>query len=285
MSGGDRTDALIAQWLSDGPTEASDRLIEAILESVLATSSESAAVRRTFGFRGTRLLGGAIVAALIVAVASVGGLAGRAPAGPAQAGPVSSAPAANIGSARPSTTPVTGMGGPWVSYVSPQPAFSVAYPATWRAAPDYFRDGRPPILAFAANDRDAVIFVSFGTATSAATMPCGPIGGPPDATRCVSLRGSGVDELESAYGRFIEHCCGAKPDPSTEHLLVAGTPAVLMETWNEPLVEGSVRDFTLAAVLVREGGPVAIVWTSALDDHVADRLDFLRFLGTVRFGR
>ena len=63
-----------------------------------------------------------------------------------------------------------------------------------------------------------------------------------------------------------------------------GKPAVLMETWNEPLIQGSVRDFTLAVVLVDGDAPVAILWTSVLGDHVADRDQFLEFLGTVRFG-
>jgi hypothetical protein len=211
-----------------------------------------------------------------------------APAGPAQTGRIESASGAITGSPQPTgssaVVDVTGMGGPWVPYVSRQPAFSAAYPATWRASPDYFRDGRPPIVAFAAGNRDAVIFVSIGSAVAGATMPCGPIGGPPDVSRCVAVGGRSVDELELAYGRFMERCCGANPFLNTVHLPVDGTRAVLMQTWNDPLVQGSVRDFTLAAVLVHGGTPIAVVWSSTLGDHEADRTDFIRFLGTVRFG-
>jgi hypothetical protein len=289
MSGDDRADAVISEWLSDGPTEASERLIEAILGGVVVTTGQRAGGRRrTVGFGGTRLVGGAFMAALVVAVATVAGLMRWAPAGPAQTGRVESAAVAITASPQPTASSVvidvTGMGGPWVPYVSRQPAFSAAYPATWRATPDYFRDGRPPIVAFAASNRDAVIFVSIGSAVAGVTMPCGPIGGPPDVSRCAAVSGRSVDELEWAYGRFIERCCGAKPDASTVHIPVDGTRAVLMKTWNDPLVQGSVRDFTLAAVFVHGGTPVAIVWSSTLRDHEADRTDFIRFLGTVRFG-
>ena len=289
MSGDDRTDALISEWLSDGPTEASEGLIEAILGDVaVMTGQRAGGPRRTVGFRGGKLDGGPFMAALIAAVATVAGLMVWATWGPAQTGRVESAAGAITGSPLPTSSSavinVTGMGGPWVPYVSRQPAFSAAYPATWRATPDYFRDGRPPIVAFAASNRDAVIFVSIGSAVAGATMPCGPIGGPPDVSRCEAVGGRRVDELELAYGRFIHRCCGARPDSSTEHLPVDGTRAVLMQTWNDPLVQGSVRDFTLTAVLVRGGTPVAIVWSSDLRDHEADRRDFIRFLGTVRFG-
>jgi hypothetical protein len=289
MSGHDRTDALISEWLSDGPTEASERLIEAILGGVGVTTGQRAGGRRrTVGFGGTRLVGGAFMAALIVAVATVAGLTRLAPAGPAQTGRIESASGAIAGSPQPTGSSavidVTGMGGPWVPYVSRQPAFSAAYPATWRVTQDYFRDGRPPIVAFEASNRDAVIFVSIGSAVAGVTMPCGPIGGPPDVSRCVAVGGRSVDELELAYGRFMERCCGANPFLNTVHLPVDGTRAVLMQTWNDPLVPGTVRDFTLAAVLVHGGTPIAIVWSSTLRDHEADRTAFIRFLGTVRFG-
>ena len=289
MSGDDRTDALISEWLSDGPTEASERLIEAILGGVGVTTGQRAGGRRrTVGFGGTRLVGGAFMVGLIVAVATVAGFMSWESGVPAQTGRVESAAVAITASPQPTASTavidVTGTGGPWVPYVSRKPAFSAAYPATWRATPDYFRDGRPPIVAFTARDRDAVIFVSIGSAVAGATMPCGPIGGPPDVSRCVAVGGRSVDELELAYGRFIERCCGAKPDASTVHLPVDGTRAVLMQTWNDPLVQGSVRDFTLAAVLVHGGTPIAVVWSSTLRDHEADRTDFIRFLGTVRFG-
>jgi hypothetical protein len=289
MSGDDRTDALIFEWLSDGPTEASERLIEAILGGVVVTTGQRpGSRRRTVGFGATRLVGGVFMAALIVALATVAGLMRWAPARPSQTGRIESASGAITGSPQPTASSavvdVTGMGGPWVPYVSRQPAFSAAYPATWRATPDYFRDGRPPIVAFEASNRDAVIFISIGSAVAGATMPCGPIGGPPDVSRCVAVGGRSVDELELAYGRFMERCCGANPFLNTVHLPVDGTRAVLMQTWNDPLVQGSVRDFTLAAVLVHGGMPIAVVWSSTLRDHEADRTDFIRFLETVRFG-
>jgi hypothetical protein len=289
MSRDDRTDALISEWLSDGPTEASERLIEAILDGVVVTTGQRAGGRRhTIGFGGTRLVGRAFMAALIVAVATVAGFMSWESGGPAQTGRVESAAVAITASPQPTASTavidVTGTGGPWVTYVSRQPAFSAAYPATWRAIPDYFRDGRPPIVAFAASNRDAVIFVSIGSAVAGATMPCGPIGGPPDVSRCAAVGGRNVDELELAYGRFIERCCGANPFVNTVHLPVDGTRAVLMQTWNDPLVQGTVRDFTLAAVLVHGGTPIAVVWSSTLRDHEADRTAFIRFLGTVRFG-
>jgi hypothetical protein len=289
MSGDDRADAVISEWLSDGPTEASERLIEAILGGVVVTTGQRAGgPRRTIRFGGTRLVGGAFTAALIVAVATVAGFMSWESGGPAQTGRIESASGATTGSPQPTASAavidVTGMGGPWVPYVSRQPAFSAAYPATWGVTPDYFRDGRPPIVAFAASDRDAVIFVSIGSAVAGATMPCGTIGGPPDASRCVAVGGRSVDELELAYGRFMERCCGANPFLNTVHLPVDGTRAVLMQTWNDPLVQGTVRDFTLAAVLVHGGTPIAVVWSSTLRDHEADRTDFIRFLGTLRFG-
>jgi hypothetical protein len=290
MSGDDRTDALISEWLSDGPTEASERLIEAILGGVGVTTGRRArGSRRTLGFDRTSFVGGAFAMGLIVAVATVAGLMRWAPAEPAHTGPIEFASGAIAASPQPAASAaiidVTGTGGPWVHFVSRQPAFSAAYPATWHATTDYFRDGRPPIVAFSAVGRDAVIFVSIGSAVAGATMPCGPIGGPPDVSRCTAVGGRSLDELELAYGRFIERCCGAKPDVSTQHLLVDGTRAALMQTWNDPLVQGSVRDYTLAAVLVRSGTPIAIVWSSTLRDHEADRAAFVRFLGTVRFGR
>jgi hypothetical protein len=289
MSADDRTDAVISEWLSDGPTEASERLIEAILGSVGVTTGQRAGGRRrTVAFGGRRLVGGASMVVLIVAVATVAGLMRWAPGRPDETGRIESAAGAITGSPQPTASSVvidvTGMGGPWVPYLSRQPAFSAAYPASWRATPDYFRDGRPPIVAFAASNRDAVIFVSIGSAVAGVTMPCGPIGGPPDVSRCAAVSGRSVDELELAYGRFMERCCGANPFLNTVHLPVDGTRAVLMQTWNDPLVQGSVRDFTLAAVLVHGDTPVAVVWSSTLRDHEADRTDFIRFLGTVRFG-
>ena len=284
------TDTL-SEWLSDGPTEASDLLIGEILRGVSVTTGQRAAGRgRTFGSGGTRLVGGALVAAFIAAAATVAGLMSWEPGKAAPTGRVESAAVAISASPQPTVSPsvvdAAGMGGPWVPYGSRQPAFSAAYPASWRATSDYFRDGRPPIVAFEASNRDAVIFVSIGSGAAGATMPCGPIGGPPDLTRCATVGGRSLDELEQAYGRFIQRCCGANwPDPGSEHIPVDGTRAVLSQSLNDPqLVPGSVRDFTLAAVLLRGGTPIVIVWSSTLKDHEADRTAFIRFLGTIRFG-
>ena len=98
MSGVDRTDALIAEWLWDGPTEASERLIEAVLGGVGASSGGSATVGGRFGFGRPRVLGGVLAVALLVAVASVTSLTGRAPAGLDKADPVESAVGADLGS-------------------------------------------------------------------------------------------------------------------------------------------------------------------------------------------